>query len=271
MDKGPETGWSEKYCEPISGVAVTWYTDPACPSSWAAEPVRLSLAATFGDSVTFTYVMNGSHRDVHPGPGAARAWLDVGAAAGMPVDARPWLDGPPFSSHPVSMAVRAAGEQGLAGAYLRRARLALALGRGRLEGREALGALAREVGGLDGARFDVDLASHAIVEALGDDLELARAAGCDQRPWAQVGAGAPIALPGAPEVLAEAVRAQGATAVAPPDPLAAVGAWGPLSTAEVAAVCGLAGPLAPARLWQAASEWRLRVDRVGGGELWRAA
>ena len=42
-------------------------------------------------------------------------------------------------------------------------------------------------------------------------------------------------------------------------------------TAEVAAVCDLPGPRAPAELWRLATEWRVRPDRVGSGELWTVA
>ncbi len=41
-----------------------------------------------------------------------------------------------------------------------------------------------------------------------------------------------------------------------------------MATVEVAAVCQLPGPLAPARLWQLATEWQVKRERCGGGELW---
>ena len=44
-----------------------------------------------------------------------------------------------------------------------------------------------------------------------------------------------------------------------------------MATAEVAAVCDLPGPRAPAELWRLATEWRVRGDRVGSGELWTVA
>jgi hypothetical protein len=47
--------------------------------------------------------------------------------------------------------------------------------------------------------------------------------------------------------------------------------FGPMATAEVAAACDLPGPGAPAELWRLAGEWRVRAERVLGGELWTAA
>jgi hypothetical protein len=46
---------------------------------------------------------------------------------------------------------------------------------------------------------------------------------------------------------------------------------GSMATAEVAAVCDLPGPRAAAELWRLATEWRVRAERVGGGELWTLA
>ena len=47
--------------------------------------------------------------------------------------------------------------------------------------------------------------------------------------------------------------------------------FGPMATPEVAAVCDLPGPRAPAELWRLALEWRVRPRRVLGGELWELA
>jgi hypothetical protein len=44
--------------------------------------------------------------------------------------------------------------------------------------------------------------------------------------------------------------------------------FGSMATAEVAAVCDLPGPRAPAELWRLASEWRIKPERLGSGELW---
>jgi acyl transferase domain-containing protein len=44
-----------------------------------------------------------------------------------------------------------------------------------------------------------------------------------------------------------------------------------MAVAEVAEVCRLPGPRAPAELWRLATEWRVKSERVGNGELWALA
>ncbi len=107
--------------------------------------------------------------------------LDAGEASGMPVDPRLWLDHPPRSSYPACQAVKAAAEQGLDGPYLRVVREGLMARRRKLDTADALTAAAREVPGMDVARFAVDLQSSAIVEAFAADLDRARAAAPGRR------------------------------------------------------------------------------------------
>jgi hypothetical protein len=75
--------------------------------------------------------------------------------------------------------------------------------------------------------------------------------------------------------LAAAAIAAGASpgpaAGGPPTVEAALQVFGSMATAEVSAVCDLPGPRAPAELWRLATEWRVRGDRVGSGELWTVA
>jgi hypothetical protein len=47
--------------------------------------------------------------------------------------------------------------------------------------------------------------------------------------------------------------------------------FGSMATAEVAAVCDLPGPRAPAELWRLALDWRVRAERVGTDYLWSLA
>ena len=44
-------------------VGARYYTDPACPRSWSAEPAVRKLMVEFGDNVSWTYVMGGLARD----------------------------------------------------------------------------------------------------------------------------------------------------------------------------------------------------------------
>jgi hypothetical protein len=47
--------------------------------------------------------------------------------------------------------------------------------------------------------------------------------------------------------------------------------FGTMSSTEVAAVCDLPGPRAPAELWRLALEWRVKGERLGTGYLWSLA
>jgi predicted DsbA family dithiol-disulfide isomerase len=263
-------------------VQARYYTDPACPWSWSAEPAVRKLMVEFGDNVSWTYVMGGLARDYTNTPGARSArmaqWLDAAEAGGMPIDPRLWTEGAIGSSYPACMAVKAAAEQGgaAAGRYLRAVREGLMCFRRKLDTTEALVEEARRAG-LDVERFRVDLSSHAIVEAFGTDLDETRtraSPGGDPiaLPSVALGDRDPIALRSHDELSAAAVEA-GAEPVAgsPPGVLDALRRFGTMATAEVAAVCALPGPRAPAELWRLASEWQVKPVRVVTGELWEPA
>ena len=246
-------------------LALTVFTDPACPVSWGAEPVLRRLEVEFGEQVRITYVMAGMAREIPDPAGELRRWLDVAAETGMPCDPRLWLDAPLRSSYPACIAVKAAAEQGLDGPYLRRLREGIACERRRLDHPEALLAAAREVPGLNADRFAVDLGSNAIVEAFGADLERTRAAGA---------ASGTFALEGTPVPAAD-LRAAVLDAGGEPGPLPgveeALRRWPHTATPEVAAVCDLPGPRAPGELWRLAAGWRARHRGFVAGELWSPA
>src|SRR3954467_2179200 len=161
-------------------VGARYYTDPACPWSWSAEPAVRKLMVEFGDNVSWTYVMGGLARDYTNTPDATAKrlaeWLDVAEAGGVPIAPRLWREGPIGSSSPACMAVEAAAEQGedAAGRYLRAVRGGLMCFRRKLDTTEALVEEARRAG-LDVERFRLDLSSNATVEAFGNDLEETRA------------------------------------------------------------------------------------------------
>ena len=263
-------------CAAIVVVSFFYYTDPACPHSWAAEPARRRLEREFAGSVSITYVMGGLAREFDRPLEDLRRWLEAAAGSSMPVDPRLWLDAPPRGSYPACIAVCAAAEQDRAGAYLRRAREALAYEGRRLDHADPLTELARAVPGLDVDRFRIDLASNAMVEAFGTDLERTRAGGGalprlevlgseEERPLVIAG---PDLLD--PDAWTRAALAAGATASAaqPPSIEQALRTHGRLATPEVAAVCGLAGPRASVKLWRLAGEWRVRPERHLSGETW---
>jgi protein-disulfide isomerase-like protein with CxxC motif len=244
----------------------------------------------FGDNVSWTYVMGGLARDYTRAPGGREAifahWLDVADEGGMPIDPRLWGDGAITSSYPACMAVKAAAEQADDGGYryLRLVREGLMCFRRKLDTTESLVEEARRAR-LDVERFRLDLASNAIVEAFGNDLEEVR----DPPPGAVVKSGR-ISFPSvlfvaedgtrhgawafrSYDALRGAAEAAGAVRLGdrPPSVLDALRRFGAMATAEVAAVCELPGPRAPAELWRLAAEWQVRPVRVVTGELWELA
>ena len=240
---------------------VLHVTDPACPESWGAQPMLLRLQSEFADQVRITSVMGGLARQFDDPLRQLRGWLDTAAATGQPVDARMWLDAPPKSSYPACIAVKAAAEQGLDGPYLRRAREAFAVEGRRLDNPDALVALAGEVAGMNVERFKIDVQSNAIVERFAADLDIARAG-----PWPRFEVdGAMTEDPRA------ALLAAGASPGPAPQVEDALQRFGRMTTAEVAAVCDLPGPRAPAELWRLALEWRVRTDAPLSPTFWTAA
>lgn len=242
----------------LPALRISYYTDPACPDAWALEPVRRRLEVDFGADLQITYVMSGLAREFGPPVEQIRAWLEAGSRSGMPVDPRVWLEGPPASSYPACLAVEAAAEQGDPGRFLRRLREGFAYGRRKLDTTEALVEEARAAG-LDVARFRIDLASNAIVEAFGADLDRRRAHDAPL-PFFEI-EGVVVAGEDLP-------RVEGG---ARPGVEEALTRFGTLATAEVAAVCGLPGPRAPAELWRLATEWRVRHERAGSDHVWSVA
>jgi predicted DsbA family dithiol-disulfide isomerase len=264
---------------------VTYYTDPACPWSWAAEPALRRLQAEFGATVEITYVMGGLAREFRKPLETMRHVLDAAEASGMPVDPRIWLDAPPRSSYPACLAVKAAAEQRLDGPYLRLVREGLMAGRRALDTPDALTDVARQVPGLNVDRFGIDLRSNAITEAFGADIERARAAAPETHTEQRRRVPFPsFELRGEDEAvhgvydsgdvgaLRAAALAAGASAEdGLPGVEDALRRFGRMATPEIAAVCDLPGPRAAAELWRLASEWRVRSDRVLTGEMWAAA
>jgi predicted DsbA family dithiol-disulfide isomerase len=253
-------------------VRLRYHTDPACPESWAAEPVLRRLIVEFGADLSITYVMGGLAREYEaPYESRVMEWLDRADRSGMPFDPRLWSEGPIRSTYPACMAVKAAAEQGpeAAGRYLRALREGLMCMRRRLDAKEALVEEARGAG-LDVGRFRIDLESNAIVEAFGADLEATRAH-ARELPFFVVGDDEHPCGPGddlRAALVDAGVRPGGEPS---PDVPAALARFGRMATAEVEAVCDLPGPRANAELWRLAAEWRVRPVRVLTGMLWELA
>jgi predicted DsbA family dithiol-disulfide isomerase len=246
-------------------VSISLVTDPFCPWSWGAEPSRRRLQSQFGGQVAITYVISGMG-GAQPDPAE---WLDAAAATGMPADPRGIMAEPPASTNPAGLAVKAVAEQADPGPFLRRLQEAIFLERRRADRGDALLDLAREVAPeLDLDTLRIAFGSHGPVEALGADFE--RAAG-SPRPalvvdGAVVDGRAPYGEWRAALIAAGAEPRDGALAIEE-----ALRRFGACTTAEIAALCDLPGPRAPAELWRLALEWRIRTRPVLGGELWELA
>jgi predicted DsbA family dithiol-disulfide isomerase len=283
----------------MAPVHTFYYTDPMCPWSWALEPAWRKLAVEFAGRLEITYVMCGMAREVGDTAPFVTQMLEASDASGMPVDARLWLAAPPRSSHPACLAVKAVVEQGdVVGAYLRRLREGLQCRRRKLDTADALVEEARAVPGLDVDRLRVGLASHGVLEAFAADLE--RAGSVSPEHYSDgservklpslefVGTDGAVHGVYGPSDYA-ALRAAAVAAGATPAAGTAAGGtaagsgavslsveealrrFGTMATAEVAEVCGLPGPRAPAELWRLALEWRVRAERLGTGYLWSLA
>jgi putative protein-disulfide isomerase len=274
----------------IAVVHTYYYTDPFCPWSWALEPALRKLAVEFEGSFEVTFVMCGMAREVGDPGHLVGEMLEASAESGMPVDVRLWLAGPPRSSHPACLAVKAVSEQGdpgRVGSYLRRLREGLQCRRRKLDTADALVAEAREVPGLDVERLRLGLASHAVLEAFAADLDRCGAVspehfseGSDRVKLPSLefhgddGRVHGVYGPSDYGRLRDAAVAAGATPTSGAGSLSvedALRRFGTMSTSEVAAVCDLPGPRAPAELWRLALEWRVKAERLGTGYLWALA
>jgi predicted DsbA family dithiol-disulfide isomerase len=271
----------------IEVVHTYYYTDPFCPWSWALEPALRKLSVEFTGSFAVHYVMCGMAREVGDPGHLVSSMLEASDESGMPVDPRVWLADPPRSSHPACLAVKAASEQGDPAPYLRRLREALQCRRRKLDTADALLAEARSVPGLDVERLRLGLASHGVLEAFAGDLDRCGAVspehfseGSDRVKLPSlefVGDGGTVhgvygpsdyAKLRAAAVAAGAVPGSGGGSLSVED---ALRRFGTMSSAEVAAVCDLPGPRAPAELWRLALDWRVKPERLGTGHLWSLA
>jgi len=272
-------------------VHTFYYTDPMCPWSWALEPALRKLSVELAGELQVTFVMCGMAREVGDAGPVLSEMLEAADQSGMPVDGRLWLAAPPRSSHPACLAVKAAAEQGDPAAYVRRLREGLMCRRRKLDTADSLIEEARAVPGLDVDRLRLGLASHGVLEAFAGDLDRCGAVSAEHHspgsnrvklPSLEF-RGADGALHGVygPSdygTLRAAAVAAGASPApedsAAPTPLsveAALRRFGTMATSEVASVCDLPGPRAPAELWRLAMEWRVRPERLGTGHLWSLA
>ena len=290
-------------------VQVRFYTDPACPWSWAAEPALRRLMWEFEGELDFVWVMGGlarrygrEYRDeegrIGQGPDCyadlISHWLGVAADGLMPTDPRIWTENPLTSTYPACQAVKAASEQGWEAGYryLRRVREGIMFERRKLDHPEALKAEAAPAK-IDRERFEIDLFSEATTEAFGADLEevrnppdAAREAGAVRRTEGKERVSFPTAMfvggDGSSGVwgdarshpaLRDAALAAGARQVneGALEPQAAIRRFGRCATRELELLAERPLPVLEAELWEMARDWKLKPVRVLTGVLWEPA
>jgi predicted DsbA family dithiol-disulfide isomerase len=289
---------------------VRFYSDPACPWSWAAEPALRRLLWEFDGELEFVWVMGGlarrygrDYRDeegrIGEGPDCfadlISHWLDIAAATEMPMDPRIWTEAPLSSTYPACQAVKAACEQGWEAGYryLRQVREGVMFERRKLDHPEALLAAAGPAR-LDRRRFEVDLFSEAITEAFAADLDEvrdvppeAREAGAVRRTEGKERIAYPSALfigedgsrhgvwgtARSHPALREAALAAGARQVNEGElaPQEAIRRFGRCATRELEVLCDRARPVVEAELWALAHDWKLKPVPALTGTLWEPA
>jgi predicted DsbA family dithiol-disulfide isomerase len=280
-------------------VQVRFYTDPACPWSWAAEPAIRRLMWEFEGELEFTWVMGGLARSYEHANllDVVSQWLVDAAEGGMPCDPRIWTENPLDSTYPACEAVKAAAEQGPEAAYryLRTLREGIMFERQKLDHADALIAAAGRAA-IDRGRFEVDLRSHAITEAFEADLaevrnppQEARDAGAIHRsskgrerisfPSALfiaedgsqhgVWGGASVDV----EKMREAARAAGAKQVneGALDPLDGIQRFGRCATRELEVLAARPRPVVEAEVWALARDAKLKPVPALTGTVWEFA
>jgi predicted DsbA family dithiol-disulfide isomerase len=277
-------------------VQVRFYTDPACPWSWAAEPAVRRLMWEFEGELEFVWVMGGLAR------GYERAdplelislWLEDAAAGGMPCDPRIWTENPLESTYPACQAVKAAAEQGADAGYryLRTLREGIMFERRKLDHADALIDAAGRAR-IDRQRFEVDLRSHAITEAFGADLDEVRDPPQEARDADAVHRSSKgrerISFPSAllvgedgsrhgvwgsacldPEKMRAGALAVGARQVneGSLEPLEAIRRFGRCATRELEVLAEKPRPVLEADVWALARDWKLKPVSALIGTLW---
>jgi predicted DsbA family dithiol-disulfide isomerase len=280
-------------------VQVRFYTDPACPLSWAAEPATRRLMWEFEGELEFVWVMGGLARSYERANllDVVSQWLVDADEGGMPCDPRIWTETPLDSTYPACQAVKAAAEQGPQAAYryLRTLREGIMFERRKLDHAEALIAAAGPAG-IDRPRFEIDLRSHAITEAFGADLEEVRNPPEEARQAGAIHRSRKgrerISFPSAVfvgedgsrrgvwgggsaylEKMQEAAKAAGAERVneGSLEPLEAIRRFGRCATRELEVLAARPRPVVEAELWGLARDWELQPVSALTGTIWARA
>ena len=252
----------------MAELAITEFTDPACPFAWSAEPFRRRLEWLYGDQLEWSVRMVGlsSNPDQNSGFTPERLSSSLRSLAErhqMPMDTavRPRMS----ATVPACRAVVATRlhDPAREGALLRRLRVRHFAGE-LLDEPETLAAAARDVG-IEPSDLQSWMSEQATEQALEEDLELARhptpeavalkhklaswSGGwrytCPSYEIVRTADGAHLSAPGFQPLLAYEVAIGNLLPSAErrddPESVEQVLAWAgePLASIEVAAVCGI--------------------------------
>lgn len=173
----------------MAEIRAEYFTDPLCSWSWGNEPHYRKLRDEFGGQIQWRHRLGGLmerwSKDFNDplyqltggdAEALARHQEEVSLITQMPIDVGFWIENPPSSTHPASIAVKAAGLQraDLEDLYLRRVREGFLTERRRLDNKEALLMIAGEVPGINLDRLRKDIDSNAAKQAFRHDWEAAR-------------------------------------------------------------------------------------------------
>ncbi len=164
-------------------IQVKYFTDPICSTCWIIQPSLRKLKLEYDKYVNVEYRMGGllkswdvyrEKNDIIQSPSdAAKHWEEVCALHEMPIDGDVWIQDPPDSSYPPSIAFKAAQMQNteLAILFLRRIKEMIFLEKKNIIRWHFLESAALEVG-LDVARLKRDCEGKA-KDRFKEDLKLA--------------------------------------------------------------------------------------------------
>jgi predicted DsbA family dithiol-disulfide isomerase len=276
-------------------VQVRFYTDPACPWSWAAEPALRRLMWEFEGELEFVWVLGGLARSYESANllDVISQWLEDAAAGGMPCDPRIWTKNPLDSTYPACRAAKAAAEQGPEAAYryLRALREGIMCELRKLDDDESLIDAAGRAG-IDRRRFEADLRSPASSEAFDTDFEEVRDPPQDARGADAIHRDSKdrerINFPSALFIsddtrrgawgsdsvdvakMRDAARQAGAKPVneGSLEPTEAIRRFGRCATRELEVLAERPLPVLEAELWEMARDGKLKPVRTLIGTLW---
>jgi putative protein-disulfide isomerase len=173
-----------------TGIHVTYFTDPLCCWSWAAEPQMRKLRFHFRNHVTwenkfgglipswdnFIDETNAVSRPAQMGP----VWFHAEKVSGMPMAHKLWAIDPPASSFPACIAVKCVSIQSLAAGerYLRLLREACMIHGANIAKKDVLIRVAEPVVSFEPS-FDMDVFQNDLTgingrQLLRSDLEVTK-------------------------------------------------------------------------------------------------